>query len=88
MARSPSNPQLVLRPQDLVVLLRLALDPGPAPTDAALGAEPGMTASETHAAVERNPALGELLALFDAVHGGSAREQALAMALLEERLQP
>jgi hypothetical protein len=38
-------------------------------------------------AAARNPALGELLALFDAVRGGSAREQALAMALLEERLQ-
>ena len=181
LARSPSNPQLVLRPQDLVVLLRLALDPGPAPTYAALGAELGMTASEAHAAVERavaarlaikgsdgkpsvvraalrsfvqhgarycfpatqgglsrgvptgyaasplnlqirpgndpppvwpwkkgsvrgiafhplypsvpeaaerNPALGELLALFDAVRGGSAREQALALTLLEERLQP
>lgn len=181
MARSPSNPQLVLRPQDLVVLLRLALEPGVAPTYAALGAELGLTASEAHAAVERavaarlatkdeagkpsvvraalkafmqhgarycfpatqgalsrgvptgyaasplneqirpgndpppvwpwkkgtargiafhplypsvpeaaerNPALGELLALFDAVRGGSAREQALALALLEERLQP
>ena len=181
VARSPSNPQPVLRPQDLVVLLRLALEPGPAPTYAALGAELGLTASEAHAAVERavaarlaikdeagkpsvvraalrafvehgarycfpatqgglsrgvptgyaasplseqirpgsdpppvwpwkkgtargiafhplypsvpeaaerNPALGELLALFDAVRGGSAREQALALALLEERLQP
>jgi len=181
LANSPSNPQLVLRPQDLVVLLRLALDPGAAPTYAALGAELGMTASEAHAAVERavaaklaikgddgkpsvvraalrafvqhgarycfpatqgglsrgiptgyaasplseqirpgndpppvwpwkkgtargitfyplypsvpeaadrNPALGELLALFDAVRGGSAREQSLAMAILEERLQP
>ena len=181
VARSPSNPQLVLRPQDLVVLLRLALEPGPAPTYAALGSELGLTASEAHAAVERavaarlaikdeagkpsvvraalrafvehgarycfpatqgglsrgvptgyaasplseqirpgndpppvwpwkkgtargiafhplypsvpeaaerNPALGELLALFDAVRGGSAREQALAQALLEERLQP
>ena len=39
-------------------------------------------------AAERNPALGELLALFDAVRGGSAREQALALTLLEERLQP
>jgi hypothetical protein len=39
-------------------------------------------------AAERNPALGELLALFDAVRGASAREQALALALLEERLQP
>lgn len=34
-------------------------------------------------AVERNPALGELLALFDSMRGGNAREQALAMALLE-----
>jgi PIN domain nuclease of toxin-antitoxin system len=41
-------------------------------------------------AAERNPALGELLALFDAVRGGSARDQAqaLALTLLEERLQP
>lgn len=163
------------------MLLRLALDPGPALTYSALGAELGMTASEAHAAVNRavaaklaikdvdgkasvlrgalksfvkhgarycfpasqggltrgiptgyaasplkeqiragndpppvwpwkkgtargiafhplypsvpeaaarNPALGELLALFDAVRGGSAREQALALALLEERLQP
>ena len=38
-------------------------------------------------AAARNPGLGELLALFDAVRGGSAREQALALALLEERLQ-
>ena len=39
-------------------------------------------------AAERNPTLAELLALFDAVRGGSAREQALALTLLEERLQP
>ena len=39
-------------------------------------------------AAERNPALGALLAMFDAVRGGSAREQALALTLLEERLQP
>ena len=31
-SRAPSNPQLVLKPQDLVVLLRLALDQGPTPT--------------------------------------------------------
>ncbi len=30
----------------------------------------------------------ELLALFDAVRGGSARERALALDLLEKRLQP
>lgn len=181
MARSKSNPQVVLRPQDLVVLLRLALERGPAPTYAALAAELSMTASEVHGAVERtvaaqlahkdvggkatvalaalrlfvqhgarycfpvtrgsltrgtptgyaapplnasivagtdpvpvwphkngsvrgmalyplypsvpdaatrNPALYELLALFDAVRGGSARERALAVELLDQRLQP
>ncbi len=180
MARSSSNPQPVLRPQVLVVLLRLALESGPPPSYAALGAELGLTASETHQAVQRavganlaqkdadgratvvrsalarfvehgarycfppnrggltrgiptgyaaaplkdqirqgndpppvwpskngtvrgvalvplypsvpdaavrNPELGELLALFDAVRAGSAREQVLAMALLEERLK-
>ena len=51
MARSVSNPQLVFRPQDLLLLL--ALDQGPAPTYAALGSELGITASEIHAAVER-----------------------------------
>ncbi len=181
MAHAKSNPQVVLRPQDLVVLLRLALERTPAPTYAALAAELGMTASEVHGAVERavvarlahkdaggkatvifaalrlfiqhgacycfpvtrgsltrgmptgyaapplnnlivpggdpvpvwphkdgtvrgialyplypsvpeaagrNPALYELLALFDAVRGGSARERALAVDLLEKRLQP
>lgn len=181
MARSKSNPQVVLRPQDLVVVLRLALERGPAPTYAALAAELGMTASEVHGAVERavaaqlahkdtggkatvilaalrlfvqhgarycfpavrgsltrglptgyaapplkdlivpgtdplsvwphkngtvrgiafyplypsvpeaagrNPALYELLVLFDAVRGGSARERTLALELLEKRLQP
>lgn len=180
MAGSKSNPQIVLRPQDLVVLLRLALERGPAPTYAVLAAELGMTASEVHGAVERavsaqlahkdtggkatvifaalrlfiqhgarycypvtlgsltrglptgyataplkdlivpgtdpvpvwphkdgtvrgvalyplypsvpqaaerNPALYELLALFDAVRGGSARERALAVDLLEKRLK-
>lgn len=59
-ARSPSNPHPVLRLQDLVVLLRLALEPGPAPTAAALGAELGLglTASEVHAPVERAVASG------------------------------
>lgn len=181
MPRAKSNPQTVLRPQDLVVLLRLALERGPAPTYAALAGELGMTASEVHGAVERataaqlankdasgkpsvvfaalrafiqhgarycfpptrgsltrglptgyaapplnetilpgtdprpvwpykngavrgialqplypsvpeaagrNPALYELLALFDAVRGGSPRERALALELLDKRLQP
>lgn len=179
MPAPKSNPQLTLRPQDLVVLLRLSLDAGPAPSYAALAAELGMTASEVHAAVERavaarlaskdaagkpavvrealrrfvqfgapycfpatrggltrglptgyaaaplnltilpgtdpvpawpykhgsvrgatlyplypsvpaaaqrNPALYELLALFDAVRGGSARERALALDLLDARI--
>jgi hypothetical protein len=170
----------MLRPQDLVVLLRLALTQGAPPTYAALADELGMTASEVHGAVERavaaqlarkessgkavvvlaalrafvqhgarycfpatrgsltrglptgyaaaplnqqilpgsdpvpvwpdkdgtvrgvalyplypsvppaarrNPALYELLALFDAVRGGSARERALAIELLDKRLQ-
>lgn len=180
MSRYPSNPQPVLRLQDLVVLLRLALEPGSPPSYAALGAELGLTASETHQVVQRavganlaqkdangratvvrgalqrfvehgarycfpasqggltrgvptgyaaaplkdqilqgndpppvwpskngtvrglalvplypsvpdaaarNPELGELLALFDAVRAGSARELVMAVALLEERLQ-
>jgi len=181
VAGSKSNPQIVLRPQDLVVLLRLALERGPAPPYAALAADLGLTASETHAAVERavaaqlarkdaggkatvvrealrlflqhgarycfpatrggmtrglptgyaapplnelivagsdpvpvwpykngtlrgialqplypsvpdaaarNPALYELLVLFDAIRAGSARERALAIDLLDKRLQP
>lgn len=181
MPRAKSNPQIVLRPQDLLVLLRLAMENGPAPTYAALAADLGMTASETHGAVERavaaqlarkdeagkatvvrealrlflkhgarycfpatlggmsrgvptgyaapplnelivagkdpvpvwpskngtargiafhplypsvpeavsrNPPLGELLALFDAVRGGSPRERALALELLDQRLPP
>jgi hypothetical protein len=37
-------------------------------------------------AAARSPALYELLALFDAVRGGSARERAIALQLLDERL--
>jgi len=180
MANAKSNPQVVLRPQDLVVLLRLSLESGPAPTYAALAAELSLSASEIHAGVERavvaqlarkdragkasvvrealrqfvlngaryafpatrgrlsrgmptgyagapledkivqpnepapvwpykngtlrgeafyplyptvpeaagrNPALYELLVLFDAVRGGSPRERALAMPMLDERLE-
>lgn len=179
MYRSRSNPQVVLRPQDLVVLLRLSLDREFVPTYASLGEELGLTASEVHAGLERatlaqlarkdkagkasvvreavwlyvqhgarysfpatrgeltrgvptgyaapplkdrivqpndpppvwphkngtvrgaafyplypsvpqaamrNPALYELLALFDAVRGGSPRERAIALDLLQERL--
>jgi hypothetical protein len=180
MANAKSNPQIVLRPQDLVVLLRLSLESGPAPTYAMLAAELSLTASEIHAglnravlaqlarkdvagkavvvrealrlflqhgaryafpathgattrglptsyaaaplkdkivqpnepipvwphksglvrgvafyplyptvpeAASRNPALYELLVLFDAVRGGSARERALAIEMLDQRLK-
>lgn len=53
MARVKSNPQVILRPQDLVVLLRLSLEKGPTPTYATLASEVCLTASEIHAAVER-----------------------------------
>lgn len=53
MNRAKSNPQVVLRPQDVVVLLRLSLARGPAPTYAALADELKLTASEIHAGVER-----------------------------------
>lgn len=53
MVRAKSNPQVILRPQDLVVLLRLSLEKGPAPTYATLASEVCLTASEIHAALER-----------------------------------
>lgn len=179
MAAPKSNPQIVLRPQDLVILLRLSLEKGPAPTYAVLSDELCLTASEIHAGVKRaeaaqllykdsagkaivvrdalrlfvqhgaryafpatrgsesrgmptsyaaapladkivsgsdplpvwpykggsargvafyplypsvpqaasrNPALYELLVLFDAIRGGSPRERALAIAMLDESL--
>lgn len=53
MYRSKSNPQIVLRPQDVVVLLRLTLPDAPQATYASLAGELKLTASEVHAAVER-----------------------------------
>ncbi len=53
MSRTKSNPQIVLRPQDVVVLLRLSLSREVAPTYAALAGELKLTASEIHAGVER-----------------------------------
>jgi hypothetical protein len=47
------NPQPSLRPQDLLVLLRLSLVEGAAPSYAELAADLGLTASEVHAAVAR-----------------------------------
>ncbi len=180
MYHAKSNPQIVLRPQDVVVLLRLSLESGAPPTYAALAQELSLTASEVHAglgraaiaqlarkdqsgkafvvrealklfilhgaryafpptrgeatrgmptgyaaaplkdkiiqpvndpapiwphkngqvrgvafyplyptvpdAAGRNPALYELLVLFDAIRGGSMRERALATQMLEDRL--
>ncbi len=53
MYRSRKNPQISLKPQDLVVLLRLSLAKDAMPAYAVLGGELGMTASEVHAALER-----------------------------------
>ena len=71
MARAKANPQLVLRPQDLLVLMRLSLvaNQQDAPGYAALAADLGLTASEVHAAVAR--AVAAQLATKDAV--GRAR---------------
>ena len=53
MSRTISNPQMVLRPQDVVVLLRLSLGADSVPTYAALAEELKLTASEIHAGVDR-----------------------------------
>lgn len=53
MSRVKSNPQVMLRPQDVVVLLRLSLHAERAPTYALLARELKLTASEIHAGVER-----------------------------------
>jgi len=54
MVAAKSNPQISLRPQDVVVLLRLCLDKETPPTYAALAADVCMTASEVHASVNRS----------------------------------
>ena len=126
MYRPKSNPQIVLRPQDLVVLLRLFVQHGARYSFPATrgGMTRGMPTSYAAAplndkivqpnepvpawplkngtvrgvafyplyptvpdAASRNPALYELLVLFDAVRGGSPRERALALVMLDERLQ-
>ena len=53
MTRARGNPQTSLRPQDLLVLLRLSLVEDAAPGYAELAADLGLTASEVHAAVAR-----------------------------------
>jgi len=54
MAGSKSNPQISLRPQDIVVLLRLCLDQDKPMSYAALAEEIRLTASEVHASVNRS----------------------------------
>jgi len=53
MARPITNPQIALKPQDLVVLLRLSLCQDAMPTYAQLADELGITASEIHASLGR-----------------------------------
>lgn len=53
MAGSKSNPQISLRPQDVVVLLRLVLDKDKPTTYAALAQDTQLTASEVHACIKR-----------------------------------
>ena len=53
MARSKSNPQITLRPQDVVVLLRLSMGRDEPMSYATLAYEVQMTASEVHASIKR-----------------------------------
>jgi hypothetical protein len=79
MPHAKSNPQLVLRPQDLLVLLRLS-QVRPAedtPTYAALAAELALTASEVHGAVGR--ALASQLAFKDEKGRPRARLESLRL---------
>lgn len=82
MARSTSNPQLVLRPQDLMVLLRLSLvtEEDEAPGYAALAADLGLTASEAHGAVER--AVAAQLAVKDSAGRPRVRMEPLRLFVL------
>lgn len=79
MARAKANPQLVLRPQDLLVLLRLSLvsEQEEAPSYAALAADLGLTASEAHASVER--ATAAQLASKDAQGRARVRMESLRL---------
>ncbi len=53
MARAVSNPQIVLRPQDLLILLRLTIGAGQPETYARLAGELGISVSEIHGGLER-----------------------------------
>lgn len=79
MSNAKSNPQQVLRPQDLLVLLRLSLlrPADEIPSYAALAAELSLTASEVHGAVGR--ALASQLALKDERGRPRARLESLRL---------
>lgn len=79
MSHAKSNPQLVLRPQDLLVLLRLSLvrPADDTPSYSALAAELALTASEVHGAVGR--ALASQLALKDEKGRPRARLESLRL---------
>lgn len=79
MPNAKSNPQQVLRPQDLLVLLRLSLvrPADDTPSYAALAAELSLTASEVHGAVGR--ALAAQLALKDERGRPRARLESLRL---------
>jgi len=77
MYHSKTNPQIVLRPQDLVVLLSLSLVHDAAPSYASLAGELGLTASEVHAGVER--AMAAQLARKDAAGRPAVLREALSL---------
>ena len=79
MPNAKSDPQQVLRPQDLLVLLRLSLvrPADDTPSYAALAAELSLTASEVHGAVGR--ALAAQLALKDERGRPRARLESLRL---------
>lgn len=79
MSSAKSNPQRVLRPQDLLVLLRLSLvgEGDEVPPYAALAADLGLTASEVHAAVA--PAVAAQLAAKDVAGRPRVRLEALRL---------
>ena len=80
MTKVNINPQIVLRPQDLVVLFRLALEQGPPPIYAVLASELSLTASEIHASVDR--AVVAQLARKDRAGKASVVREALCQFVL------